>query len=74
MCLLLCRIFNLGLDNEFFWSQMPFGVVVDGLVEYCKRVSDPQDAEIVGRVTGIAMLIAALHADSSATPSRGMSP
>jgi transcriptional regulator with XRE-family HTH domain len=33
----------------------------------------PQDAEIVGRVTGIAMLIAALQADTPATPSRGIS-
>ena len=30
----------------------------------------PQDAEIGGRVTGIAMLIAALRTDASATPSQ----
>jgi len=30
----------------------------------------PQDAEIVGRVTGIAMLIAELRTDASATPSQ----
>jgi transcriptional regulator with XRE-family HTH domain len=31
----------------------------------------PQDAEIVGRVTGFAMLIAELRTDASATPSQG---
>ncbi len=31
----------------------------------------PQDAEIVGRVTGFAMLIAELRTDTSATPSQG---
>jgi len=30
----------------------------------------PQDAEIVGRVTGFAMLIAELRTDASATPSQ----
>src|SRR4029077_12397070 len=35
-----------------------------------RSVRYPQDAEIVGRVTGIAMLIAELRTDASATPSQ----
>jgi Family of unknown function (DUF5519) len=32
----------------------------------------PQDADIIGRVTGFAMLIAELRTDASATPSQGL--
>src|ERR1700730_1229387 len=32
----------------------------------------PQDAEIIGRVTGFAMPIADLRTDASATPSQGL--
>ncbi len=38
-----------------------------------RQLRYPQDAEIVGRVTGVAMLIAELHTDTSTAPIRGAS-